>query len=448
VKYLVLFLTITFSVKSYSQTYWVPKTPLLDFLYKLKRPIPDIFQINREGYIPIVGYDLVNQKLIKTKNNIYIIVEGTGQVYKATDTTKDSIAFTRIDKTKMDGYNCDAIWFAYRDTIFSYGGYGFWRYNGQLRYFRDTSEWFLTRLNKEFEISSKLYFYSEKNQSIYSLVATKATEVVYDNHPKEPNIIKLDLVKKRSEILGKISLTMSFTKSYKVSIQSLNLLMVDLADEAYLLDLENNIVYKNYKNNEKYEPFVFLDLPGIKTNIFFELDNKIYYLYNLKDSLHSFEVSMNDFKKEPYPIYSRPISLEAYIIIAFILIVFLSILFFIIKKRKSNRKELIIPSEQELSKQNDFSALEQELIYSIVDKSNKNLPTSVEELNTILGISKKPLEFQKRIRTETITQINSKFKELYNQESDLIERTRSEEDKRFFNYIIGKENIKIVEKWK
>ena len=446
-KYLVLFLTITFSVKSYSQTYWVPKTPLLDFLYKLKRPIPDIFQINREGYIPIVGYDLINQKLIKTKNSIYIIVEGTGQVYKATDTTKDSIAFTRNDITKMEGYNCDAIWFAYRDTIFSYGGYGFWRYNGQLRYFRDNNEWFLTRLNKEFEISSKLYFYSEKNQAVYSLVATKATEVVYDNHPKEPNIIKLDLVKKRSEILGKISLTMSFTKSYKVSLQSLNLLMVDLADEAYLLDLENNIVYKNYKKNEKYEPFVFLDLPGIKTNIFFELDNKIYYSYDLKDSLHTFEVSMNDFKKEPYPIYSRPISWVTYTTISFILVILISLLYFIIK-RKSKRKELNNSSEQEQNNQNGFTALEKELIYSIVDKSNKNLPTSVEELNTILGISKKPLEYQKRIRTETITQINSKFKELYQQESDFIERTRGEEDKRFFNYIIRNENIKIIEKWK
>jgi hypothetical protein len=413
----------------------------------LKRPIPDIFQINREGYIPIVGYDLINQKLIKTKNSIYIIVEGTGQVYKATDTTKDSIAFTRNDITKMEGYNCDAIWFAYRDTIFSYGGYGFWRYNGQLRYFRDNNEWFLTRLNKEFEISSKLYFYSEKNQSIYSLVATKATEVVYDNHPKEPNIVKLDLVNKRSEILGKISLTMSFTKSYKVSLQSLNLLMVDLADEAYLLDLENNIVYKNYKKNEKYEPFVFLDLPGIKTNIFFELDNKIYYSYDLKDSLHTFEVSMNDFKKEPYPIYSRPISWVTYTTISFILVILISLLYFIIK-RKSKRKELNNSSEQEQNNQNGFTALEKELIYSIVDKSNKNLPTSVEELNTILGISKKPLEYQKRIRTETITQINSKFKELYQQESDFIERTRGEEDKRFFNYIIRNENIKIIEKWK
>ena len=446
-KYLVLFLTITFSVKSYSQTYWVHKTPLLDFLYKLKRPIPDIFQINSDGYIPIVGFDLVNQKLIKTKNNIYIIVEGTGQVYRSTDTTKDSIAFTRIDKTKMDGYNCDAIWFAYRDTIFSYGGYGFWRYNGQLRYFRDTSEWFLTRLNKEFEISSKLYFYSENNQAVYSLVATKATEVVYDNHPKEPNIVKLDLANKRSEILGKISLTMSFTKSYKVSLQSLNLLMVDLADEAYLLDFENNFVYKNFRHNEKYEPFVFLDLPGIKTNIFFELDNKIYYLYDLKDSLHSIEVSMNDFKKEPYPIYSRPISWETYTIIAFILVILISLLYFILK-RKSKRKELNSSSEQEQNNQNGFTALEKELIYSIVYKSNKNLPTSVEELNTILGISKKPLEYQKRIRTETLSQINSKFKELYQQESDLIERTRGEEDKRFFNYIIRNENIKIIEKWK
>ena len=89
-----------------------------------------------------------------------------------------------------------------------------------------------------------------------------------------------------------------------------------------------------------------------------------------------------------------------------------------------------------------------DFIYMIMDKSIKNQTSSVEELNQILGLSKKPLEFQKRIRTETISQINNKFKELYKLEEDLISRTRLEEDKRFFNYIISKENIKLVKKWK
>lgn len=445
-KYLALFLTITFSFNSYSQTYWVPKTPILDFLYKLKKPIPDIFQLNKEGIIPIPGHDLINQKIIKTKNNIYIIVEGTGQVYKATDTTKSSIAFTRSDTTKMEGYNCDAVWFAYRDTIFSYGGYGFWRFNGQLRYFRDNNEWFITRLNKEFEISSNLYFYSEKNQAIYSLAASKATEVVYDNHPKEPNIIKLDLVNKRSEILGKFFLNFSFTKNYKIALQSLNLLMIDLNDDAYLLDFENNIVYKNFRNNAKYEDFIFTG-NTYQSNMCFELDKKIYYINYAKDSLHSFEVSMNDFKKEPYPVYIPIHSNQPYIILTIILVILIPSSYFIYKTRKSKRKELKLPTELN-GNPNDFTDLEMDFIYMIMDKSIKNQTSSVEELNQILGLSKKPLEFQKRIRTETISQINNKFKELYKLEEDLILRIRLEEDKRFFNYIITKENIKLVKKWK
>jgi hypothetical protein len=313
-----------------------------------------------------------------------------------------------------------------------------------LRYFRDNNEWYIIRLNKEFEISNNLYFYSEKNQSIYSLAASKATEVVYDNNPKEPNIIKLNLVNKRNEILGNFFLNFSFTKNYKIGIQSLNLLMTDLNDEAYLLDFENNIVYKNFRNNATYEDFIFAE-NTYQTNICFELDNKVYYITKATDSLHTLEISMKDFKKEPYPLYTPIHSYQPYILLTIILVILLSIFVYIFTKKQSKRKTLQIPTEPENKNQNGFIGLEKELIDMIIDQSNKNLPTSVEELNKILGLTKKPIEFQKRIRTETITQINTKFKKLYNQETDLIERIRGEHDKRFFNYIISKENSKIVE---
>jgi hypothetical protein len=276
------------------------------------------------------------------------------------------------------------------------------------------------------------------------LAAAKAAEVVYDNHPKEPNIIKLDLVNKRNEILGKFFLNFSFTKNYKISIQSLNLLMTDLNDEAYLLDFENNIVYKNFRNNATYEDFIFAE-NTYQTNISFELDNKIYYITKATDSLRTLEISMKDFKKEPYPLYTPIHSYQHYILLTIILVILLSIFVYIFTKKQSKRKNIQIPTEPERNNQKDFSLLEKDLIHLIVDKSNKGQATSVEELNTILGISKKPLEYQKRIRTETIIQVNNKFKKLYNQEVDLIERIRGEDDKRFFNYIITKENIEVIE---
>ena len=81
------------------------------------------------------------QELIKTKNSHFIVTRGSGLVFKEYLNNDSLINFIRIDRTQFDGYNFDDIKFDYHDTLFSIGGFGFWRNNGQIRYFTENKEW-------------------------------------------------------------------------------------------------------------------------------------------------------------------------------------------------------------------------------------------------------------------------------------------------------------------
>jgi hypothetical protein len=88
--------------------------------------------------------------------------------------------------------------------------------------------------------------------------------------------------------------------------------------------------------------------------------------------------------------------------------------------------------------------LKTSLIDQIISKANKNELFTVKELNNTLGINKKSLEIQKKVRTVTINRINHKFQVKYNKETLLIERIRSEDDRRYYLYTISKENATLI----
>ena len=54
----------------------------------------------------------------------------------------------------------------------------------------------------------------------------------------------------------------------------------------------------------------------------------------------------------------------------------------------------------------------------------------------------KNMRDSKKIRAETINKIKHKFKIEYNTNSNLIKRIRTEEDRRFYKYIINENNGK------
>ena len=83
-----------------------------------------------------------------------------------------------------------------------------------------------------------------------------------------------------------------------------------------------------------------------------------------------------------------------------------------------------------------FNEIEKELILFIYEKTRQEYTVSVEEINKVLGLSGKNESVQKKNRSETINHINQKWAVLHGNNQLLIERQRSEFDKRSFEYFI------------
>ena len=88
------------------------------------------------------------------KNRLTIQLDGSGRLFQLMD--NDSV--NRIDNTCYEGYNFDAFNFEYHDTLFSLGGYGYWQFNTQLRYYDEkVGEWSIIPTNKEIPLRVKLF---------------------------------------------------------------------------------------------------------------------------------------------------------------------------------------------------------------------------------------------------------------------------------------------------
>jgi hypothetical protein len=215
-----------------------------------------------------------------------------------------------------------------------------------------------------------------------------------------------------------------------------SLIIID--NETYLIDYENNKIYKLINNKIKEQ---FISTLKNEYNTFFSIDSNIYFYNKNKNILSSIIVSKNDFKIEPYPLYGKIVNYEL-LYISVISILVLVILFYTYKKIKRKKIENKQVIENDISS-NEFNNIEIDLISALIKNSENNSFLNVNDINEILGIKKKSLEIQKRVRSETINNINHKFNIKFNQKVTFIEREKSKVDKRFYNYIINLNNIKI-----
>ncbi len=421
----------------------------LNRIYEMDGPIhfshqlrSKLFFIKEEGF-----FSNFHQALIKGKKDLYITTEGTGRIYQVTDKKSDSLFIKKLDTTVFFGYNNAAYSFLYNDTLMSFGGFGYWRVNGILRYYSfKNQEWDALPLNQEIPASKECLYFDRPSNQLYFLQLPYLDAAINKEH-KEQYVFKLDLVNKRNELLGELSReAYSF---FPVGIQYLSVELPSLGGELivldgrniYLLDFKNNGVYT--LSNKAIEKTFFSNSVGIHIDLAFEQNGKLYFSRSNDPShqLDSIPISINDFTKLDYPLYI-PEKNYTFLYIG-IGIVFISLFSFVIY-RKRKRDNNIPTQEYTLSdgRENEFKAHEIDLIQKIYQISQAGKSYSVEDVNQVLGLSKKSLEIQKKIRTETLNKINHRFKMKHETDEDLIERIRSEEDRRFYRYIIREENGK------
>jgi hypothetical protein len=390
---------------------------------------------------------------LKNKKGLYLFINSTGRLYKAEKLVGDSLYFNRLDTTHFYGYNGGAAYFSYKDTIYNFAGYGFWNTNGHLRYYSEFNrEWNIKPLNKEIAVVPNFYHIDQENGILYY--------TGYDINYAEINskhrfpVGKLNLKSLDNELLGKLNpaiekflLEKTINPVY-IPANNLNgMIVIFDYNHQYLLNFRENKVFK--MNNLAIRDFFLGNSRNQVANNCFIEDSTLYFTFAKDTSfqLYHTKITRNDFEAKGIPLFIEPVNWPLWFGIGLASIAAFTAFFISQKKSaKKNTSFMNVPSsilynEEEAQQSNQFTDGELTVIKFIHDASSSRKYASVEEINALLGIGKKTIEVQKKIRTEAISRINHKFRILSGEEQILIERIRSEEDRRYQKYMIRKENM-------
>jgi hypothetical protein len=440
--YVLIFIFI--SNYSFAQSFSIQKDSLITFLYNSKGNIEEINTLPKRGkiYLPIkIGSSFPEQKLIKNNKGLYIQIDGTGQVYKATKTNKEHIIFSRIDSTTYFGHNFGSIKFSYLDTIYNLGGNGYWHFFGHLIYFNEGKEWDIKKLNEEYKVNSANYYYNQINGTLF-YIQKPYNEVSTNKSQSLIKLYKLNLKNYKNEFIGVIDESdFKYNElSTFVASKKLNGSICQYLNDYYLLNFEKNSISK-LKNLQ-----LISELNGsnkFQTEVVFEKNGIVYVSSGNNRELKSIIFKESDFELTGYKIYLKDYS-KIYLITSIFLVLLFAITIIRFKVIKSRLIQIF--SKQHIINDLEFTQIEKSLIELLISKVDTQQYCDAEEVNKVLGLAKKSLEVQKKIRTEHIHRINHKFKVNYNIDIDLIERHKTEEDRRFLKYGISKANSNIFKR--
>jgi hypothetical protein len=412
--------------------------------------------------------------IVKHKNKILIQPLGTGRLYEIVkeDNTYRS---KRIDSTLHSGVNFFSKTFFTRDTLYQFGGLGFWNIRGLLTFFsKQTNQWELVQTNRDvpcfFDNSQdavlqvyddpshpKMYLsntYKYLNYPQTFDITGKDTSFVFDFNTKQWTALgKLNPELKRI-LLGKNSLYLNFGK-YQL-IQS--------ALEFYWINFENNSYGKlKTKYNGEIRQ-IWLRIYNNENNIGaanFQLNigNNIYFLKINKDrkleyEKYTFNIEMLDLIKQDY-IYSNKRDyiaiitnfLDEYKTLLLSLLAIIALSIFIYSFQKSKKK---LPKEVvSILNNNFFNALtivEKELIEELYEHHLKGEELSTKLINKIIGVQQKDTLTQNKSRSDYFIRINQKFKMATQYSEPLIVKQRDHSDKRQYNYSLNTAYIADIEK--
>ena len=91
-----------------------------------------------------------------------------------------------------------------------------------------------------------------------------------------------------------------------------------------------------------------------------------------------------------------------------------------------------------------LNEIEQQIVQTIAEDFKAERLTSIDKINKILGIEKRPYKIKNNLRADVLKMINKKFMDYLGNNDELIIRERSEFDKRFFEYTINERYVNKI----
>jgi hypothetical protein len=356
-------------------------------------------------------------------DNVLFTVSGTGKVYRF---NLNKLKLTRLDKTYFRGYNFGASQFIRKDTLYSIGGYGFWAYSKAITYFNNKlQEWQDIRtMNFGPESFVEGYQgYSKQSDKFYSGAPYKMLPIINYQRVVVDTLFAFDFKKLEWLRLGKIMSNIPY-KDDNARV---------LWDGTHFLQFTLNKVY--LLNPTKNEAFL-VDNP----KYFFHTGDNFHILgdtiYNFHDNYTTIiKFSKSELLKEAKFIgkfYSQNNGFYQYSSIG-LLIACLSLISYFFYRNKRKR------SNSKIAKNTDFDSLELELLKKLIGlELNEEKYISVLEINEILKLDAKSPEYQRRIRSKFLKDLNLKFLINY-KVNDAVTRFKSDEDSRLVLYKLTNE---------
>ncbi|MBK7360550.1 MAG: hypothetical protein IPI96_15230 [Saprospiraceae bacterium] len=400
INYFIKLVLIAVTIESgYTQVYFKDQPPYSDSV-ELQNLYRQSIQIQDSFYQS--GLKTQTLEIFETNAGKYLVIDGRLNLYKW-DTDK----WINISKSKYHGYNHMSKKFTYNNSIYSFGGYGFWRNQGDLiRFEWDRNEWETIPLLIGDDIGSNASFISDHYLYVINPISRNQHIDLSKNHK---GLYRIDLQKREVDKLsinpemGVIQQRMRIeTDNYYLpsrdpfQILDKRNMMFKLSDITHVLDLS--------KQNDRSLIWIHGDSVSIQNTDSFT--NLIHLDF---DSIY---------KNAPFTEFSIIESYKfSWIVGVFILVICIG--FIIYKKNGRSKKALPKFSNPILEK--------------IINHSGKTL--NQEEFDTILEIDQLiSIDNQKTKRANMFKDVNSEYCKFFGVE--LISRIPDPSDRRKYLYQI------------
>lgn len=438
------------STRDLDTVYEIKKNVFWDYLLTHPQLKYNILSSVPYNYIPTENtiYKLNGQVIIKSGPLLFIQIAQTGILFKFDKLEDSLLIFKRQDKTININYNVDATHFVFRNELYNYGGYGFWKSNGALRKFNKVDrEWDIVPLNKEV-ISSQFNWFSESEGRIYVPYerAMNASIIGQDKGVRRFDSYYLDIAKREWVQLGTYSEELKeitnedFLNGNAIRTKEGYLYLQN--DQVWLFDFLHNRVYKSNKPDLNQ----FLTRRRLNLNLFIDDNNLYSYNFNEK-KMDVFPFDISDFDLMPYPLWRKNNTTLWWMIGAVLFSLSLIGIFWFIKssmQRKIRTAQLKMLKTKSI--QQAFVGTELTLIELLLKANAKGQKVEIHQINHVLGIKDKNIGLQKKVRSDIMNTINEKYQFINQTDLQLINSVRKEEDKRFFEYFINPSEIKNIQK--
>lgn len=358
----------------------------------------------------IIDYEI----LFNEDQTFFVSIRG-GQVYKK----QGRETIYRIDKSFDHRMQSESPIIFKNDTIFKFGGYGFWSMRNFITYFDfDQSEWFALEYsdNNLSDGYSNTLFNFKKND-FYFLGGNKM-DGLFKIKPNK-KIFHFSNLKKEWNEVGEIEIPITLDGFHFFNKNSFYIIYESLISK---IDLENKTITNYKKHSSLYSGIRFkFAITSVGDKVFFVTqENEQLFLNKLPLSeLIGEKISERRFL--------RPNNFSLYLLVGFMFFIPLVI----ILRKKTN--QLIIVSNQQLlmgRKKTEISKFQSQLIEILIN-NNTTLNKDFDILNENGYLNK--YHFQRTLKNE-ILQINLIFKSLTNSNHEMIVVKKDEVDKRINIY--------------